>query len=39
MLACAAMEGLCSEGAWSKALVQADVVPLLERLVRHEDVP
>ena len=34
MLACAALEQLCREGAWCRALVQQDVVPLLERLVR-----
>ena len=37
MLACAALEQLCREGAWCRALVQRDVVPLLERLVRHEE--
>ena len=33
VLACAAMEQLCREAAWCRALVQCDVVPLLERLV------
>ena len=37
VLACAALEQLCREGAWCRALVQRDVVPLLERLVRHEE--
>ena len=34
VLACAALEQLCREGAWCRALVQRDVVPLLESLVR-----
>ena len=34
LLACGALQHLCREAAWCKALVQRDVVPLLERLVR-----
>ena len=34
LLACGAMQHLCREAAWCKALVQRDVVPLLERLVK-----
>ena len=34
LLACGAMQHLCREPAWCKALVQRDVVPLLEKLVR-----